>query len=64
MPRIVRSPARSFGPLLVSTIASSNHNWIQYLGYVAAQLVGGILGGLIYSAVSPNSDPSVAEGDV
>jgi glycerol uptake facilitator protein len=56
------NPARSFGPLLVSTIASSSHNWIQYLGYVAAQLVGGVLGGLSYSVVAPGFATPPAEG--
>jgi glycerol uptake facilitator len=57
------NPARSFGPLLVSTIASSSHNWLQYLGYVAAQIVGGVVGGLSYLVVAPSfQGPPAEEG--
>jgi glycerol uptake facilitator protein len=55
------NPARSFGPLFVSTIASSSHNWIQYLGYVVAQVFGGIVGGLSYAVVAPSFGASSTE---
>jgi glycerol uptake facilitator protein len=46
------NPARSFGPLAISTVNSSAHNWLQYLAYVGAQLTGAAVAAITYLVVA------------
>ena len=42
------NPARAFGPLFISTVTGSVHNWLQWLAYVGAELVGASLAAYAY----------------
>jgi glycerol uptake facilitator-like aquaporin len=46
------NPARALGPLFVSTVAGSVHNWDQWIGYLLAELIGGCLAAVVYVYVS------------
>jgi glycerol uptake facilitator protein len=46
------NPARSFGPLAISAVNGSVHNWLQYLAYLGAQLAGAGIGAIAYLVVA------------
>jgi glycerol uptake facilitator protein len=51
------NPARAFGPLVVSTAAGSAHNWLQFVAYVPAELVGAVLGAAAYVLIATPGIP-------
>jgi glycerol uptake facilitator len=47
------NPARSFGPLLVATIAGGAHNWLKFLGvYLVACPVGALVAAFAYDLIA------------
>jgi glycerol uptake facilitator protein len=46
------NPARAFGPLFVSTINDSVHNWTKFLGYVVADTGGAVIAAFIYDLIA------------
>ncbi|UGS36538.1 MIP/aquaporin family protein [Capillimicrobium parvum] len=46
------NPARAFGPLVISTIAGSVHNWDQWVGYLVAECLGACVAALAYMVVT------------
>jgi glycerol uptake facilitator protein len=46
------NPARSFGPLVIATANESVHNWLQFLAYTGAQLVGAGTAAVTYLLVA------------
>jgi glycerol uptake facilitator protein len=65
------NPARSFGPMLVGQLADGKVSWDQLPVYVAAQVVGAVLAGIVYvyvlntrpaaQAVEPIAEPVVVK---
>jgi glycerol uptake facilitator protein len=55
------NPARTFGPMLVGQIAGATVHWGQLPVYVAAEVAGAVLAGLIYTFVLNRAAAPVAE---
>lgn len=60
------NPARTVGPMIVNAMAGGDVQWEQLPVYVLAEILGGVLAGLLYVAISTESrqGPSRAETEI
>ena len=57
------NPARTFGPMLVQQIAGGEVKWGQLPVYLAAELLAGVVAGLLYGLLTRTpADHAVVEG--
>jgi glycerol uptake facilitator protein len=57
------NPARTFGPMLVQQIAGGEVQWGQLPVYLAAELLAGVVAGLLYGVLTRTpADRAVVEG--
>lgn len=57
------NPARTTGPMIISAIFGGDVQWEQWPIYVAAEIVGGVLAGLAYTAIAVTSHDTAMEAE-
>jgi glycerol uptake facilitator protein len=57
------NPARTTGPMIVQAVLGGDVQWEQWPVYVAAEIVGGVLAGLLYVFISNDSDLTAMQAE-